>query len=389
MSTPSDNTDIWVLAGQSNMQGCGLLQGALAPDERVSCFTTAGEWGAGEEPLHRLWESFAPVHQNLMRPSLIEEQRELSDAEIAAIERAQNPAGAGLGLAFGRALSDATNRHVGLVPAAHGGTTLEQWSQHLKGEGSNSLYGAMLERIRRAGGNLQGVLWYQGESDATPEFAATYAERFDQWIAALRADLEMPELPVIVVQIGCVAQCPGVVEGWQAECWEQVREALATLPERTPHTAVASAIDLGLDDSIHIHTAGLVRLGWRLARLALNLTQGNGGGPRVERIVEVKDTRGYGAARVECSNVAKSWSPREHIGGFEVRRSDGERHTSICVLNARTDEADPTGIHVLLSAPPDENCFLGYGLGLNPYCNAVDAADMSLPAFLPRTIEGE
>mgnify|MGYP000624347755 CR=1 FL=1 len=29
------NHDVWVLAGQSNMQGCGWLKGALAPDERV------------------------------------------------------------------------------------------------------------------------------------------------------------------------------------------------------------------------------------------------------------------------------------------------------------------------------------------------------------------
>jgi sialate O-acetylesterase len=381
--TLPDDADVWVLAGQSNMQGCGLLQNALPPDERVHCFSSAGAWEPGEEPLHRLWESFTPVHQAFMRPSLPEERRHLSNAEMAEIDRRENPAGAGLGLAFGRAMSDATQRPTGLVPAAHGGTTLEQWSQQRKNEGGHSLYGAMLERIRRAGGQLRGVLWYQGESDATAQDAPTYAERFDAWIAALRADLQQPALPVIAVQIGCVAQCGNGV--WQAHSWELIREALATLPDRTPHTAVTSAVDLGLDDTIHIHTAGLIRLGRRLARLALHLTEsGYPNGPRLEHIERVEEARGYGAAQIVCSGVSEGWEPRQHISGFETRTPEGEPHPSFCVLNARADADDPTRIRVLLNAPPDDSCRLGYGLGLNPFCNAVDAADMPLPAFAPR-----
>ena len=59
--------DVWVLAGQSNMQGCGWLEGVLQPDPRVWTFTSAGEWQIAAEPLHRLWESFTHVHQDFMR----------------------------------------------------------------------------------------------------------------------------------------------------------------------------------------------------------------------------------------------------------------------------------------------------------------------------------
>ncbi len=156
----------WVLAGQSNMSGVGELSRALPPDERVRAFTSAGRWETAQEPLHRSWESFTPVHQALNRPGLPPEKQNWSDAELAAEEVRTRRFGTGLGLAFGKAMADATGRTIGLIPAAHGATSLEQWSPARKAEGGHSLYGAMLERIARAGGRLQGVLWYQGESDA-------------------------------------------------------------------------------------------------------------------------------------------------------------------------------------------------------------------------------
>ena len=56
------------------------------------------------------------------------------------------------------------------------------------------------------------------------------------------------------------------------------------------------------------------------------------------------------------------------------------------MIDVSADRADPTAIRVLLSAPPEEGARLGYGLGFNPYCNAVDDADMPLCTFMPRGI---
>ncbi|MCL4218335.1 MAG: hypothetical protein KJ052_15210, partial [Candidatus Hydrogenedentes bacterium] len=36
--------------------------------------------------------------------------------------------GAGLGLPFAKAVAEATGRPIGLVPCAHGGTSMTQWS---------------------------------------------------------------------------------------------------------------------------------------------------------------------------------------------------------------------------------------------------------------------
>jgi sialate O-acetylesterase len=384
------NLDTWVLAGQSNMQGCGLRAGAMPPDERVWCFSSAGEWEAAKEPLHRLWESFTPVHQDLMRPGLTEADRNLGDAELAARQARTDPGGAGLGIAFGKALAGALGRPIGLIPAAHGGTTLEQWNESRKGQGGRSLYGGMLERIRRAGGMLRGILWYQGESDTCAlQDGRSYAERFDRWIAAARSDTGIPDLPVLVVQIGRLLEPPNRTGIWPA--WDLVREALGTLPGRMPYTAVTSAVDLPLTDFIHVSTEGLIRLGCRLARMALGLSYHKDipAGPRVAGIERATlPGGGRNALRIRFSGLTGRWVRKSMIPGFELREQGGEYSEPLFVIEAQVDDsAGDNSILLLLNREPGATARLGYGLGLDPRCDLVDEADMPLCSFLPRPID--
>ena len=376
--------DVWVLAGQSNMQGAGWLQNALAPDERVWSFSSAGQWGCANEPLHRLWESCTPVHQELMRVWMPEADKQISDEEYARRENETCTAGSGLGLAFGIAIADGLGKPVGLIPAAHGGTSLDQWSPKLKYLGGRSLYGAMLQRIQMAGGNLRGILWYQGESDTTlMDLGRTYARRFDEWIAAVRSDTGIPDLPVYVVQIGRVIE-PADREGlWLG--WDLVREALRTLPARTAHTAVTSAVDLSLVDLIHADTSSLIRLGKRLAQLAL---AGRQLGPQVVGIERFKAPGGLcNAIRVRFSGMSGGWRRTENIRGFAVRLPDAETRAPLYVVNAWVDpNGEGTDIIVLLNREMEADVKLGYGLGLNPSCDLADEADMPLCSFLPQAV---
>ena len=395
MSTQTGNTqhpgaggyDVWVLAGQSNMQGCAWLEGALPPDKRVWSFSSAGNWGIAEEPLHRLWESYTPIHQEMMRPWLLEEDRELSDAELARRERETGKIGAGLGISFGLAMTEETGRPIGLIPAAHGGTSLDQWSPSLKHLGGGSLYGAMLDRIEKAGGNLRGLLWYQGESDTIlTDLGRTYAERFDAWINAVRADTAMHDLPVIVVQIGRVVEPPdreGVWPGWNA-----VQEALRTLPERIANTAVTSVIDLPLTDLIHIATDGLIRLGRRMARLALTVTKEKAYslGPELEAAQIVSTPSGLqNGVRLRFRGLVGGWKQPSQVHGFSVRQEDWEQRAPLNVVNAwiEDNEGDGHAIMLLLNREPETGTkvSVGYGIGLNPACDLADEADMPLCAF--------
>ncbi len=380
--------DVWVLAGQSNMQGRAWLHGALSPDPRVWSFTSAGVWEQASEPLHRLWESFTPVHQDIMRPDLPPELLGKTDAELAALEARTEKRGAGLGIAFGAAMADALGRPIGLVPAAHGGTSLEHWNESEKSRGGRSLYGAMLERIRRAGGRLRGVLWYQGESDAeSTADAGSYAQRFDRWIAALRRDTGAPGLPVIVVQIGRVLLGEGT--GDQFPGWDTVREALATLPERTPDTAVTTAVDLSLDDTIHISTEGLIRLGRRLARLALRFSGRTdvSAGPRVKRIERwITPEGGRNGLRVLFDGVTGGWTRTDGIDGFQMH-GEARGAAAPMVINARVDrDAADDSVVLVLDREPADGERLSYGQGTDPRCDLVDRADMPLCSFAPRPI---
>ena len=57
--------DLWVLAGQSNMEGVGDLVDVETPISHIRSFQSREEWGTAEEPLHWLGESPRIVHHRL------------------------------------------------------------------------------------------------------------------------------------------------------------------------------------------------------------------------------------------------------------------------------------------------------------------------------------
>src|SRR5262249_3739628 len=50
-SPGTEPADIWILAGQSNMGGWGLLKTPIEPDLRIMAFRN-GEWSVAKEPMH-------------------------------------------------------------------------------------------------------------------------------------------------------------------------------------------------------------------------------------------------------------------------------------------------------------------------------------------------
>jgi hypothetical protein len=109
-------------------------------------------------------------------------------------------AGVGIPRSFAKVLLKANPTvKIGLIPAAVGGTSLDQW------KAGGELYHNALERARFAlkSGRLRGILWHQGEGDsAKEELAKSYRERFAAMIHQLREDLEVPDLPVVVGELG-------------------------------------------------------------------------------------------------------------------------------------------------------------------------------------------
>ena len=376
-----------MLAGQSNMQGAGLLRLAPPPDDRVWCFSSAGRWGRAEAPLHRPWESFTAVHAEILRPKLPPERRGWTNGHLAREEARQRTTGVGPGLSFGMAMADALGRPVGLIPAAHGGTKLAAWSPDRRGEGDRSLYGAMLRRIERAGGTLRGILWYQGESDANDGEVSAYAERFDAWIAAVRTT------PARTTCRSSRCRSAGwsgpASRGRSAPGKRSARRcARSRNGRRTPRSPAPSTCAWPTPSTSRPRgSCGWAGASpgspctWR-ARTAAAPTRSRAGWR------PARSPGGLGRVCVACDHVRGGWQPPRHVPGFEVRTPDGKPHPVFAVIEGFVEPDRPAELQVLLNLPPDRTARLGYGLGLSPHCVAADAADMPLPAFAPRAIEG-
>ena len=113
-----------------------------------------------------------------------------------------------MGLTFAKAMAEATGVPIGLIPAAHGGTSMQQWEPSRKHMGGGSLYGATLARVAANGGKVAGILWYQGESDANPADAPLYESRMTELVQSFRADFGQPDLPFTCMSRSAASSLP-------------------------------------------------------------------------------------------------------------------------------------------------------------------------------------
>ena len=370
--------DLWVLAGQSNMEGVGNLLDVESPEERVRSFDQTDVWGQAIEPLHRLVDAADRVHW-----------RKNAEGQVAkltgpALEEyiAKRKKGAGLGLPFAKQILLRTGIPIGLIPCAHGGTSMDQWSPDLKDKQGDSLYGATLRRVIAAGGRVKGLLWYQGESDASPKAAPEYSAKMEKLIAAFRQDFAQPDLPFYYVQIG------RHVNYTNADEWNQVQEAERRLESRIPRVGMVPAVDLTLDDGIHVSTPDLKRLGRRLADMVTHDLY-----PEVAKYQPYKrGPRPAGAkrdgnvVRILFAEVNGKLITTGRLNGFVICDAAGKPLP--IVFHQQIDPADGNAVllHIGL-APLPAGATVRYGAGRDPYVNLNDELDMGTPVFGPLAIE--
>ncbi len=225
--------DIFLLMGQSNMAGRGLLED-VEPirDERIRVFQR-GRWALAEEPLH---------HD---RPT----------------------AGIGLAMSFARAVLDADpGNDIGLVPRAVGSTPLDRWMP-----GADLYEGALAAADEAAmNGTIKAVLWHQGEHDSKAETdASSYSHRFTRMMTTLRERLDAPSLPVIFGELGSyLAARPDFPH------YRIVNAELRKIPDTLPHSALVSAEGLtDKGDSLHYDGRSLRTFGQRYAAAYLRLNR--------------------------------------------------------------------------------------------------------------------
>lgn len=178
---PKEKFRLVLLAGQSNMAGRGQVTSEdNAPHQRVLMQGRAGKWVPAVDPVH------------------------YDKLECAGVGPART---------FANLLADSDpSITVGLIPTACGGSPISTWEPGKKWEQTDSFpYDDAIVRAKKAmkDGTLSVILFHQGEGDCSDADSPLYRERLLALLKRFRADLNAPEVPIV---IGQLSKFPG--ETW-------------------------------------------------------------------------------------------------------------------------------------------------------------------------------
>ncbi|MBM7566194.1 sialate O-acetylesterase [Paenibacillus sacheonensis] len=363
--------DLWILAGQSNMDGVGKLGEIQQPEAGISCFYLGDRWDVATDPLCWLLESVDPVN------------REVSDAELAQaiVEQRQfRQHGAGLGIPFAKEVRQQVQVPIGLIVCSHSGTSMAHWDYRLADKGGDSFYGAMLRRINKLGGKVKGVLWYQGESDTGTVTAPLYYDAMVSWVAALRQDLNDPLLPFIYAQLSVFHVLEPDTRWPDPALWNRVQDDQLALEQAIAHSAMVPTIDAGLADIIHLDTESLRIVGRRMAWQALRIAYGMQVAEKGPRPAGFRWNEARTELTIDLSGINGRLQEIGPLCGFRV-----EREKRRIPFAAELTE-DRQGIHLRFEQSVPADCQLSHGAGFNPVVNAKDAMGIPLAVFGPVSI---
>lgn len=221
-----ENFRIVVLAGQSNMAGRGFVEEAdKTPIPRVYMLNKEGQWVPAVDPVH------------YDKPS----------------------AGVGPGRTFAQLLVESNPTiAVGLVPTACGGSSIDHWEPGVFFNQTKSYpYDDAISRTKRAleDGELEAILWRQGESDATPQKAINHAEKLQTLFERFRKEFNAPNLPILVGELFYEEE----TEGSRA-----IRKAQLEVVEKSQPAAFVSAEGTVLNpDRVHFDRQSQIEQGKR------------------------------------------------------------------------------------------------------------------------------
>ncbi len=238
--------DLFLLIGQSNMKGRGVMPEEPKRDPRIVMMHLKDDaWYLARHPLHHTGD-----------PRTFE---------------GHDNAGVGPGLAFAEAIAARDPKvRIGLIPCAVGGSQIALWQKGAK------LYDEALRRAKLAlqqtapvKARIRGALWLQGEADATDERLPVYETKLLKLVDDLRTDLGEPQLPFIACTIGEMRDDAGAANR------RKMNELLLSLPMKRPHTACVDARDLKthIGDNVHFDTAAQEEIGRRYAEKYFDLTK--------------------------------------------------------------------------------------------------------------------
>ncbi|WP_428242848.1 sialate O-acetylesterase [Gynuella sp.] len=249
MAEPDPNFHIYLLVGQSNMEGAATIE---AQDQ----VTNPRVMVLQDENCPRLGASYG--QWRVAAPPLI---------------RCLNYLGLGPGDSFGKVMAEnsPSSVTVGLVGAAHGGQKIEYFLKNCDaynactpsfGSTPNNLHGGyawLLDLARKAQqrGVIKGIIFHQGESNTSDP---AWPGRVKQLVTDIRNDLGVGDIPFIAGELPYTG------------CCSSHNRLIAQLPSVISNAHVVKA-DGGLNvhDEYHWNSAGVREMGRRYANKMLEL----------------------------------------------------------------------------------------------------------------------
>ena len=377
--------DVWLLAGQSNMEGNGILcdkDRDFVPREDIRAFYMTDTWAPAKNPLHHCAQAVDEVHTKIYNAW------------------PQTPGtGSGPGIAFALKMHEITGVPQGLIACAHGGTALPHWTpttKHLGG--ALSLYGAMLRRYTENGANAAGILWYQGCQDAVNQEDAYFTERMTELIDNFRSDFgfshPMGRIPVVQVQLG---RWSDEVSGFNFDrSWTAVRRLQLELSDSIPAMDTLAAVTFRNDDFVHICGEDAWRLGERMAESMACLkwpekSASAGLLPymRIGKISFIKNPVHDNSTdiRIHVDNCHGALKAEPYAMGFALA-SEPDRLESVRRPYDAYTEGDDVIVRVRMNGAELSRYLLYYGYGCDPDCNITDGRGLPLPCFGPVDLSG-
>ena len=236
-----DNFQLFLLAGQSNMAGRGKADAiSKQTDPHILALNKKQQWQIATDPLH--WD--------------------------------KGSAGTGIGRPFAAIIAEKNpNITIGLIPTACGGSPISVWkpgqyfNQTKSHPWDDSIAAA---KIAMKDGTLKAILWHQGESDSGPKDSPHYEERLTDLIARFRTELNAPDLPFIIGQLG---RFPAKPWNKDRETIDAAHKAVAAKMKNVAFVPIEDPESIG--DDLHFNTETLRRFAQGYAEAYLEIVGSN------------------------------------------------------------------------------------------------------------------
>lgn len=237
-----DSLYIFLMAGQSNMAGRGLVESAdTVSNPRILTLDSTNTWIYAKEPLH--W--YEP-----------------------------NLTGLDCGLSFAQTLLDSLPQGVSIaiIPCAVGGSSIEQWLHNETYRGV-TLLDNFKEKVAVAQekGVIKGILWHQGEANSRPNLIPLYAQRLDSLLMTFRTIVQNDNLPIVLGELGSFSATEESRKNWST-----VNSIIHSVVSKDPYLGLVETGDLShKGDQVHFDSESQRKMGSRYAAQFLKWVKEN------------------------------------------------------------------------------------------------------------------